>query len=500
MSIRNDNESTKAGPFSHSAFGPQEDILHRTVADAGRFAFGTVAVDVWVYSDAGSYLYRPDGAWWIDPAFHGGGKEEASDFFPPAPIRPGVDLIGVLWSEATHPRRSLMMESSLLEASRNLSFLATTSLSSTKTTTAVTAPIRKIQWRDVKTLSEDPDQSSFHQLRAMTNSGIRWAAAIPFQKSGSRGIVCYFAREGVDKDRLTSGTNETYLKLASDFIAAAWAIQPCRNEVVALRKKELKASILRAKCNLRAVLTVKKSLKGNMELTLETVKLGMATNVSSAQVMSLQNENEPINNNCLKDTARWGNHKIHSLTQKSYGSNVKGPPLASWNESIWTFAGTFLTLALLQQMNTALTESTEGKYKMSLGPFGALMTLQFGLTAAPASQPRNCILGQLFSLTVALVFVNIDGMSGWLRSCLATSISIGGMMKLGIIHPPAGAAAFIFSGGGYGWSSVISMLLGNLLAIGCATLINNWNEKRQYPTFWGVGFLFDHCKKETKGR
>jgi len=290
------------------------------------------------------------------------------------------------------------------------------------------------------------------------------------------------------------------LRLASDFIAAAWAIQPSRNEVVALRKKELKAAIIRATRNLRAVLTVRKLLKGNTELTLETIEEGMATHNCSAQVvtaMPLQNESK-AKNNCLNDTVGWGKHKINSWAQKSYGGNVKGPPLASWNESIWTFAGTFLTLAILQQMNTALTESTDGKYKMALGPFGALMTLQFGLTAAPASQPRNCVLGQLFSLTVALVFVYIDGMSGWLRQCLATSISIGGMMKLGIVHPPAGATAFIFSGGGFGWPSMASMLLGNLLAIACATLINNWNEKRQYPTFWGFGFLFDAWKRKLR--
>jgi CBS-domain-containing membrane protein len=33
--------------------------------------------------------------------------------------------------------------------------------------------------------------------------------------------------------------------------------------------------------------------------------------------------------------------------------------------------------------------------------FGALLTLQFSLTAAPASQPRNVICGQLLSLSLA---------------------------------------------------------------------------------------------------
>lgn len=34
-------------------------------------------------------------------------------------------------------------------------------------------------------------------------------------------------------------------------------------------------------------------------------------------------------------------------------------------------------------------------------------------------------------------------------------------------------------------------LLAYVIVIGCSTLLNNLNEKRQYPTYWGVGFLWD---------
>lgn len=73
-----------------------------------------------------------------------------------------------------------------------------------------------------------------------------------------------------------------------------------------------------------------------------------------------------------------------------------------------------------------------------------------------------------------------------LRKSLGTALAIMCMARLGIIHPPAGAAALIFTGGGYTWAHMGIMLAGNLLAIFTAVVINDMNVKRQYPTFWGV--------------
>ena len=64
---------------------------------------------------------------------------------------------------------------------------------------------------------------------------------------------------------------------------------------------------------------------------------------------------------------------------------------------------------------------------------------QYGLTAAPASQPRNAIVGQAVSLVIAQVIgTKADFMEVWLKQSVATSLSIAFMAKLGAIHPPAG--------------------------------------------------------------
>jgi CBS-domain-containing membrane protein len=98
-------------------------------------------------------------------------------------------------------------------------------------------------------------------------------------------------------------------------------------------------------------------------------------------------------------------------------------------------------------------------------------------------------VGQTVSISIALVFRYIP-MNTALRTSLATALAVASMVKLGVTHPPAGAATVIFvTNSTLSWGSMGFMLIADLLAIGSATLINNISEKRQYPTFWGLGFL-----------
>jgi len=119
------------------------------------------------------------------------------------------------------------------------------------------------------------------------------------------------------------------------------------------------------------------------------------------------------------------------------------------------------------------------------------MTLQYGLTAAPASQPRNAIVGQVLGLLIAHGVGQADSLEPWLKQTLATSLAIGAMVKFGVTHPPAGAAALLFSNGSRTWQQIGMMILGNIIAILCATFFNNLNDKRQYPTFWGLRSIHD---------
>lgn len=120
-------------------------------------------------------------------------------------------------------------------------------------------------------------------------------------------------------------------------------------------------------------------------------------------------------------------------------------------------------------------------------PFGALFCLLYALTAAPAAQPRNAIFGQLVAIVVSLSLCYAkESLHLWLRLSLAVSLTVAVMAKLGITHPPAGASAMIFATGKFDWRSLPSMLICYLVALVCATFFNNFSDKRQYPSFWGI--------------
>ena len=56
--------------------------MHRAIQDAGRWAYGTVLIEVWVLNDDRTQLIRPPGGFWLDPVFysavaiHEGGNDD----------------------------------------------------------------------------------------------------------------------------------------------------------------------------------------------------------------------------------------------------------------------------------------------------------------------------------------------------------------------------------------------------------------------------------------
>ena len=178
--------------------------------------------------------------------------------------------------------------------------------------------------------------------------------------------------------------------------------------------------------------------------------------------------------------------RIIMAARKWKGANNDPPPPFSNVEALWTFAGCFLTILMLLYFSDFINEQNS-QYSLVLGPFGALVTLQYSLTSAPASQPRNVILGQAISISIALC-MTYTRLEANIRRSLGTALCVSLMARLGVTHPPAGAAALIFTGGGYTWVHMGIMLAGNVLAIISAAGINNFNVKRQYPTSWGFGY------------
>jgi len=178
----------------------------------------------------------------------------------------------------------------------------------------------------------------------------------------------------------------------------------------------------------------------------------------------------------------------HKFLRKCRGFQVKDPPASSWAEAFHTFAGVAVNLLVLTHMNTHLVKTHGPASSIVLGPFGAFCTLCYALPGAPASQPKSSILGQAFSLTLAILLKKIP--LPWTteaRISLTTALAIGVMSKLGCSHPPAGAATLLFaSNEALGWSQMWILLLANVVTIILSTILNNLSSARQYPTSWGL--------------
>ncbi len=112
------------------------------------------------------------------------------------------------------------------------------------------------------------------------------------------------------------------------------------------------------------------------------------------------------------------------------------PPSFTWTQTFWSFIGVLVTHTILSRLNYFIMRETADTAKLSLvlAPLGALTTLQYNLTPAPASQPRNAIFSQVFALTVAnlISYIPFSDETAWFRSALAPAIVIPAMAKLGI--------------------------------------------------------------------
>jgi CBS-domain-containing membrane protein len=140
--------------------------------------------------------------------------------------------------------------------------------------------------------------------------------------------------------------------------------------------------------------------------------------------------------------------------------------------------GGFIAIAIL----AFLTNFTSEAWIMA--PFGASCVLAFGLWDAPLSQPRNIIGGHLVSTFVGLALYHLFG-KGPIIMAAGVGLAIGFMMLTKTTHPPAGADPLVVIMAGSSWSFLLApVLIGVVVIVLFALLVNNLDKKRRYPTFW----------------
>jgi len=142
------------------------------------------------------------------------------------------------------------------------------------------------------------------------------------------------------------------------------------------------------------------------------------------------------------------------------------------------FIGGFITIGLL----AFLTSFTSSMWLMA--PFGASCVLAFIAWDAPFSQPRSIIGGHLISASVGLLLYHLLGDGFWVIA-LGVGAAIALMHLTRTTHPPAGANPIVVIMAGSSWSFLLNpVLIGSILIVVIALVINNLDHNRQYPKYW----------------
>ncbi|AIE61022.1 HPP family protein [Bacillus methanolicus] len=156
----------------------------------------------------------------------------------------------------------------------------------------------------------------------------------------------------------------------------------------------------------------------------------------------------------------------------------RSPLKANVKDAMTGFIGGFITILVLAVL-TKITPAT-----LLMAPFGASCVLAFGVWNAPLSQPRNIIGGHFISTLVGLTVYHFLGNEPW-TIALGVGLAIAIMMMTKTTHPPAGADPIVVILGAYKWNYLITpVLIGSIVIVLIAVLINNLRKNREYPTFW----------------
>nr|WP_157076354.1 HPP family protein [Alicyclobacillus kakegawensis] len=147
-------------------------------------------------------------------------------------------------------------------------------------------------------------------------------------------------------------------------------------------------------------------------------------------------------------------------------------------DSATGFIGGFLTILILVVL------AHYSSFPWLMAPFGASCVLAFAAWQAPLSQPRNIIGGHFVSTLVGLVIYHLFGDQPWTLA-LGVGVAIASMMLTKTTHPPAGADPLVVILDGNTWIFLLSpVLLGSIVIVLMALIVNNLRKERQYPTYW----------------
>jgi len=522
-------------------------MLLYAMSQAVRWSYGVMAMEVWVMNDHGR-LSCPMGGNCIDPVYlnsHDDTIEQAllgvqaehynySHSKNTLAVTEGIP--GYLWTKSSNtgstPNRRL--NSSMVRSSMKRGGSKKLRQSALRQSAMMVPEGEKISenivlWSDVGPIVNDPDQPYSRYAKSMYDAGFGVCGGMPFHMRNCEGIVVFFARGTVDKTRLTNVLNEEYLLSAANEIGSILNIRSTREISRIHRKREKHMAIGRAKSILGSLYQnrIKKTgIEKAHDAVSDIFSKAHAKNENHSIWLEIdenhKNKKDPYGHKTFADymdmrktnasccdvglvmangSYIWGYwwRKMHGG-----GVEIKGPKPPSF--AAYTFVAVFVTYMILSYINDALKDAVGNNDDVfQMGVLGSLMTVVYGLMEAPASQPRNIILGQGGCMFIAILCSLIPGDGRLLnfRSSLAISLGAAFMASTGLLHPPGTSVAYIFSkffdkGNKLSWQSVGFLFLANAILSVLASAFNNLAVKRHYPQYWG--YLPDYLSTQFRKR
>ena len=323
-----------------------EELLKHILSQAGEFSYGVSAMEVYLFEDP---RLVPVGSWFGKNQSMGLNDQDV--ILNPEICIPGIDLVGALWQQSSGMKRVPSFSSLVKNRSWSASFRQNVD-NDRKLGLSQPTFSGGLNWRELKSVIEDPDAIHGPRLEALHDIvGIERATGISFDTHGTKGMVVFYSKEGVDADLLSTVTNETYLRRTASSIGSVLAMGESRRASVSYRRQTQHDSFTE-------------------DNGVENSPFGHSTG-ETKRVSRVHCGN-------ARDRAK-------AWVQKFRGGGSQIPPGMPFVETLWTMLGVCVGLLTVSSINRLFQSVTEQELYLIMGPFGALMTLQYGLTAAPAS-------------------------------------------------------------------------------------------------------------------
>jgi len=179
-------------------------------------------------------------------------------------------------------------------------------------------------------------------------------------------------------------------------------------------------------------------------------------------------------------------------------------PTAAKNEvSSQQYPTILVQMYIVLWVDKAIFSISNNELFYVLGPISSVQTMVFGLTQAPASQPRNIMLANIVSTPIGIALRYIHNPNDPWKMALTVGVATLLQTAMGVVHPPATAMAVSFvtstrTLSSNEWKMYGVMLFACVVLIVNSTVFNNLSLQRQYPTSWG--YLPDFVSSRIRER